>query len=727
MNGFLINNFVLYLLCLALSAFSQFTPGNLVVLQAGNGTTPLTNTGNQIVLREFTTSGMNAFSVAVSTSVNPLLISGTAVSEGGLSLSPNGRYLVFAGYAAGLTFTTSLSGLSASILNRGIGIIGAAGNYSRAVTSQVFYSGNSIRSAASDGSNNYWASGGNAGANYFGINAAAATIQTSITNSRNVIAFNSDLFLSTGSGIAGIYKVGSGFPFIPGQTCSLVINTAGTSSATASPYAFFFNQNQTICYVADDRTTANNGGIQKWFYNGNAWTLVYTLGTASNYGARGVVADFSGPNPRVYATTSESTSNRLIAINDLGSGATATTLATAAVNTIFRGLAFSPYCTAPVAGTISTGGTVCANQTFTLNTSFSGSSPLNFAWSGPGGFSSSAQNPTLNTTAGGIYSVSVNNGCGSDVSVIQINVMPLPVLSVNSSTICKGGTDTLLVSGASTYSWANGGTGNILVVTPAASSIYSVSGTSQQGCPGLAIGSVVVVDTLNVVVNSSVTCPGDTSVMIASGAMSYSWSSGANSFSFTVSPLTSTVYTVVGTAPGCTLPVVATATVLINQPVPVSFLPPRLNLCVHDPPMALMADPPGGLYAGTGIIGGMFDPGLSMVGNFLITYSYIDTNNCRNSDSVMISVNACTAYQDREEASAEIIYPNPASGILNFPPDMTSGETTIEIFDHCGQKLKQLQQFEGSSTLDVAEFRAGIYFIVFKTASTMIRFKFLKN
>jgi hypothetical protein len=52
--------------------------------------------------------------------------------------------------------------------------------------------------------------------------------------------------------------------------------------------------------------------------------------------------DWSGSNPLIYATTAEGSANRLVKITDTGSASTATTLATASPNTIFRGVAFAP-------------------------------------------------------------------------------------------------------------------------------------------------------------------------------------------------------------------------------------------------------------------------------------------------------------------------------------------------------------------------------------------------
>ena len=48
---------LVFLFLITLKAQAQFTAGNLVVLQAGNGATPLANTGNMIVLREFSPPG----------------------------------------------------------------------------------------------------------------------------------------------------------------------------------------------------------------------------------------------------------------------------------------------------------------------------------------------------------------------------------------------------------------------------------------------------------------------------------------------------------------------------------------------------------------------------------------------------------------------------------------------------------------------------------------------
>lgn len=323
------------LLIASLSAQAQFTAGNLVVLQEGTGAAALTSAGTAIFLDQYTTSGALVNALAIPTAGSTALVnSGTATSEGGLTLSGNGQYLVLAGYntAAG---TAGVAASTSATIARGVATVDAGGNYSLAATTSSSFSANNIRSGASDGSGNYWAVGGNSGTVYLG-GGTAASVQTTSANNRILQDIGGNLYFSTGSGTRGIYSI-SGTP-TTASSASILFATG----ASSSPYDFAFNAGQTIAYVADDNTSAA-GGIQRWDLISSVWTLSYTLGTGvANIGARGLAVDFSGGNPIVYATTAEGSANRLISITDTGAGSTATTLATAGINTIYRGLDFAP-------------------------------------------------------------------------------------------------------------------------------------------------------------------------------------------------------------------------------------------------------------------------------------------------------------------------------------------------------------------------------------------------
>src|SRR5262245_28648646 len=81
---------------------AAFTPDDLVIYRVGDGSTVLTNTGNPVCLDEYTTTGTLVQSIALPTTAsgsnNPLIASGTATTEGMLTLSADGQYLILTGY-----------------------------------------------------------------------------------------------------------------------------------------------------------------------------------------------------------------------------------------------------------------------------------------------------------------------------------------------------------------------------------------------------------------------------------------------------------------------------------------------------------------------------------------------------------------------------------------------------------------------------------------------------
>ncbi len=311
---------------------AQFTTGRLVVLQVGDGSGALSNAATPVFLKEYTTTGTAGVSVTMPvTGSTRLTISGTSTSDGQMTLSPDGRFLTIAGYDAA-TGTAAITGTTSAAANRVINTADATGTISRAASTNSLYSANNFRSAVKSSSADYWGAGGTTGTYYFGTTAAAATVQNTITNTRVVNIFNGNLYFATGSGTAGVY----GFSGLPQSTATATLLAA--TGAGSSPYAFAINTAGNVLYIADDRTTGA-GGVQKWTFNGTAWSLAYTFVTAANIGARGLAVDFSGTNPVLYATT---TDNKLVSFTDAGAASAATTLVTAATNTAFRGVCFAP-------------------------------------------------------------------------------------------------------------------------------------------------------------------------------------------------------------------------------------------------------------------------------------------------------------------------------------------------------------------------------------------------
>ncbi|HEY0678122.1 MAG TPA: PKD domain-containing protein, partial [Chitinophagaceae bacterium] len=177
----------------------------------------------------------------------------------------------------------------------------------------------------------------------------------------------------------------------------------------------------------------------------------------------------------------------------------------------------------PASPTPTSNGPKCAGETLNL---FTGAvAGATYAWTGPNGFTSSAQNPTISNVgiaANGAYSVTVTvNNCRSAAGTVDVVVHPTPPApSVNSNiNICNNGTINLTAStnfaGAVTYSWAgpNGFTSTqqnpvITNATPANNGVYNVTITSVLGsCQSPPANTTVAVLPVPVITNSSGTNP----------------------------------------------------------------------------------------------------------------------------------------------------------------------------------------------------------------------------
>lgn len=320
------------------STFAQsFQPGNLVVLRLGDGTETLASSGNTVYLDQYTTTGTLVGSVKIPDSgTNALIVSGTAASEGGLTRAADRTSIVIAGYCTNLgAVSGALSSQTSVALPRGVGVVDAFGNYSLAEANTTLYSGNNIRCAATDGTNNFWTAGTPGGTYYLTPPASAVGIQTNTgANTLYDKIINGNLCFSTQKGTIGLYNfVGGGLPRTTTGT-----NLLFATGSSSSPEGFDMNSAQTVAYVADTRSSA--GGVQKWTNSGSAWSLAYTLSTGA--GAFAVAVDFSGTVPVIYATTGESVSNRIVRFVDTNASATATLVATAGANKWFKGLDFAP-------------------------------------------------------------------------------------------------------------------------------------------------------------------------------------------------------------------------------------------------------------------------------------------------------------------------------------------------------------------------------------------------
>ncbi|MEI6898892.1 MAG: hypothetical protein WCL00_03360, partial [Bacteroidota bacterium] len=82
---------------------------------------------------------------------------------------------------------------------------------------------------------------------------------------------------------------------------------------------------------------------------------------------------------------------------------------------------------------------------------------------------------------------------------------------------------------------------------------------------------------------------------------------------------------------------------LVVNALPVVTLGSFSNICSNANPITLTGGTPaGGVYSGTGVSGGIFNPATAGAGTFTITYTYTNTSSCVNSATSSITVNPAT-------------------------------------------------------------------------------------
>ncbi len=219
--------------------------------------------------------------------------------------------------------------------------------------------------------------------------------------------------------------------------------------------------------------------------------------------------------------------------------------------------------------------TICSGQTANL-TAGGGTTYVWSAGATSTGVNTADASPASTTT----YTVTgTTNGC-SDSAIATVTVSAALSITVNSPTICNGQTANLTASGGTTYVWSAGATStgvNTADASPTSTTTYTVTGTTGS-CSGTATTTVTVnaLPAVNISGVSSI-CNGQSTTLTANGATNYVWNTSSTTNPLTVSPLTTTIYSVVGTdGNGCTN--TASITVVVNT-IPLANAGNDITIC----------------------------------------------------------------------------------------------------------------------------------------------------
>ncbi|HET6991836.1 MAG TPA: hypothetical protein VFJ43_10950, partial [Bacteroidia bacterium] len=231
--------------------------------------------------------------------------------------------------------------------------------------------------------------------------------------------------------------------------------------------------------------------------------------------------------------------------------------------------------------------TICSGNSVTLTATLTGTVPggtvIDWYTSSVGGapIATGANYTTPSLVATTTYWVGTCPGFWRVPVTVTVASAPVVAASASSPTICSGGSTTLTASGAVTYVWNPGNiSGSPIVVSPAVTTTYTVTGTIVAGCSSTAQVTVTVnpTPTVTATASSPTICNGGSSTLTGSGATSYVWNPGAIAGSpVVVNPVATTTYTVTGTSAGCTG--TAQVTVTVNPTPTVTATASNPTIC----------------------------------------------------------------------------------------------------------------------------------------------------
>jgi hypothetical protein len=189
------------------------------------------------------------------------------------------------------------------------------------------------------------------------------------------------------------------------------------------------------------------------------------------------------------------------------------------------------------------------------------------------------------------------------------------VATAGSFGIGGSGSGDLATGGGGGGGWYGGG-GGLFGAGGGGSGHFSSSGISSTiSTSGFHAGNGKITVTYTVyaipVSGPSSICIGSGAVLVASGMSTYSWSTGANSASISVSPIASTSYTVLGTtSSGC--PGMSVVSLQVDHAAPVvSILPSTTEVCLGKT-VTLTASGASSLVWNNGVVNGVpFQPAVS--------------------------------------------------------------------------------------------------------------------
>lgn len=474
----------------------------------------------------------------------------------------------------------------------------------------------------------------------------------------------------TGSGV-GLNALCSGGT--PGYTYAWntgqATNTIAATAATAGTYTYSVTGNDlnnctltktiAVSFIQTPTLTVSNAVVCQ-----NAVAALAASGAGTYIWAPG------NATGNTFTATPNTSTAYTVTGNSFGCMATA--IASVTVNPI------------PNAAIAITNTFVCSGQVINLNATGNGS----YTWSGPAAFTSTLQNPAINSATAanaGVYHLLVTaaNNCTAGAAV-TLSVLPSPAPVVGNATVCAGNNAVLHASGGVTYTWfgpagytSTQANAEIPLASQSAAGSYTVILTGANSCTSSSVVQLLVNNfplPSPTITTKPTACVSEKIMLQGAGGDSYLWHGPANfvsasqNASLTVTGLNmSGIYTLsVKNASNCA----TSATVMIKvYPQPKgSLFNKGLRLCIPScqdfkfnpdpanqaPVLSSTFTIDGNRFADTAIT-----YCFKSAGSHTVNVSFTDSNSCVNTAAVSIIA------LDKPSANFEFFPESPVANVDN--------------------------------------------------------------
>ena len=282
----------------------------------------------------------------------------------------------------------------------------------------------------------------------------------------------------------------------------------------------------------------------------------------------------------------------------------------------------------------------------------------------------------------------------------QTDIVGITSVSItySSSAFCSDANDpTPTISnnaGAGTFSSTAGlvfistSTGEIDISGSTAGS-YVLTYTDTDAATATFDLAINTIPTVTVSASVGTICDGESTILTASGANSYTWSNGGTGASITVSPSTTTLFTATGTdSNGCTSSGGTTITVNAQDSAAFSYAASAFCANGTDPSPTITGTAGGAFTSTAGLVinsgTGEIDLDASTVGTYSITYT--TTGVCPANQSTNITINAADNAAFAYSASSyEPTDADPTPTITGLTGGTFSGTTGLVINSTTGE------------------------------------------